>query len=148
MTKEEFLKKQDLTVGNSIEETFNRLKGLKVMGFGYTNDNIIYNGYKLPAGAYEDFKPFNTCFEIINKNYNSDEEKIKNGLKRVILNSVKNIGYDEKIIAITGWDRYYMVLRKDNKRLFSNKEIMNLINEILDEKNKKAEHPFIIKTRS
>ena len=41
-----------------------------------------------------------------------------------------------------------MALRKDNKRLFSAKEIMNLINEILDENNEKAEHPFIIKTRS
>ena len=148
MTKEEFLKKQDLTVDNSIEETFNKLQGLKLIGLKDTSDFIIYKGYKLPAGAYDDFAPFKTCFDIINYYYKSNKEKIFNVLKNVIINSTKNIGYDERVIAITGWDNYYMSLREDNKRLFTNREILDLINKILDEKNEKEEHPFIIKTRN
>ena len=145
ITKEEFLKKQDLTVEISIEETFDKLKGLKTMGLKDTSDKIIYNGYKLPAGAYEEFKPFMTCFKIINMYYESNKEKMIIILKKAILNSVKNIGYDEKIIAIIGWDTYYRNLREDNKRLFTDREIMDLTNEILDEKEEKKKQLFIIK---
>lgn len=65
--------------------------------------------------------------------YGSNKKMI---LKKAILNSVKNISYDEKIIAIIRWDTYYRNLRNDNKKLFTNREIMNLINRILDKKKK------------
>lgn len=145
MTKEEFLKKQDLTVETSIEETFDKLKGLKMMGLKDTSDKIIYKGYKLPAGAYEEFEPFMNCFKIISMYYYSNKEKIIDILKNAILNSVKNIGYDEKLIAIIGWDTYYRNRREDNKRLFTDREIMDLTNKILDEKNEHEKHPFLIK---
>lgn len=145
MTKEEFLKKQDLTVETSIEETFDKLKGLKMMGLKDTSDKIIYKGYKLPAGAYDKFEPFMNCFKIISMYYYSNKEKIIDILKNAILNSVKNIGYDEKLIAIIGWDTYYRNCREDNKRLFNDREIMDLTNKILDEKNEHEKHPFLIK---
>ena len=150
MNKEEFLERQrlDITNINLLEDAFNRLKGLKTMGFADTSVPIIYKGYKLPAGAYEEFKPFNNCFKIINMYYESDKEKMIGILKNAVLHSTNGIGYDEKLIAITGWDNFYRALRKDNKQLFSTREIMNLINKILDEKNEKEKHPFIIKTRN
>lgn len=147
ITKEEFIKKQDLIVENNIEETFNRLKSLKLMGFKDTDDKIIYKGYKLPAGAYEEFIPFKTCFNVINYYYNSNNKKIIGVLKNIVLNSVKNIGYDEKIIAVIGWDNYYRTLRVDNKKLFSNREIIDFVNETLDEKNEKEDHPFLIRRK-
>ena len=145
ITKEEFLKKQDLTVETSIEETFDKLNGLKMMGLKDTSDKIIYKGYKLPAGAYEEFEPFMNCLNMINNYYKSDTEMVIKYLKEIIIESTKDIGYDEKIIAIIGWDTYYRNLREDNKRLFTDREIMDLTNKILDEKNEHEKHPFLIK---
>ena len=147
MTKEEFLERQRLDITNIelLEETFNKLRGLKIMGFADTSTSINYNEYKLPAGAYEDFKPFNNCFNIINRFYESDEEVMIEIMRNSILTSVKNIGYDEKITAIVGWNNYYRALRKDNKQLFTAREITDLTNKILDEKNeneKKEHHKY------
>ena len=143
--KEEFLINKNLVVEKSIEETFYKLKDLKLEGKKNTSDIIICNGYKLPAGAYEEFKLFIYCLNTINNYYNSDTEIVIRYLKEIIIESTEGIGHNEKIIAITGWNNFYKTLREDNKKLFTDREILALINELLNDKNEHEKHPFLIK---
>ena len=142
---EEFLINKNLVVEKSIEETFYKLKRLKLEGEKNTSDIIICNGYKLPAGAYEKFKPFIHCLNIINNYYKSDTEIVIKYLKEIIIESTEGIGHNEKIIAITGWNNFYKTLREDNKKLFTDREILTLINGILECKNEEEKHSLIKK---
>ena len=111
-----------LEVKEHISFTFAGIQELKKLNVANKGSLILYNGYLIPAGVYDDYMVLNHCIAAIEGiDYNDINSIIK--AQNIIIDSTASMSREDAKYALSFWTKF--IIERKNRELIKQKKNKN-----------------------